>query len=138
MKHGSWGGPAGCEPARAPVCAFFIPVWYVPSVAPGCDPVLRVPRHLEVQQSTTPQSAFVGGREEVLLSVEYLVETGAASPSVSLTTASDGSSSTWTDSTPAVGYHVQEDLLRVKAGTKLTLAVNNVDARVRWCESICC
>jgi hypothetical protein len=100
--------------------------------------MLRVPRHLEVQQSTTPQSAFVGGNEEVLLSVEYLVETGAASPSVSLTTASDGSSSTWTDSTPALGYHVQEALLRVKAGTKLTLAVVNVDARVIWCESIYC
>ncbi len=55
-----------------------------------------------------------------------------------VTTTSDGASATWGDDAPSAGYHVQEALLSVTPGTKVTLDVNNATARLRWCETICC
>jgi hypothetical protein len=122
----------GCPPP-----CVYVPVVWVPVQQACCDRI-TVPRDLNADPTQTPQQSLVGGSEQVSLSLEYLVETGAVSPSVTLTTTSDGATATWSDTTPAVGYHVQEALLSVKAGTKVSLTVNNVTARLRWCERICC
>jgi hypothetical protein len=114
-----------------------VPVVWVPAPQACCDTII-VPRDLDADPTDASEQTLVGGSEQVSLSLEYLVETGAVSPSVKLTTTSDGASGTWSDTTPAVGYHVQEALLSVKPGTKVLLEVNNVTARLRWCERICC
>jgi len=114
------------------------PYVFVPMAWPCCD-TLTVPRDLSADATNTTATGLVGGSQSVSLSVEYLVDSGAASPSVKVTLAApDGTSSDWTDSAPVAGYHVQEALLSAKAGTKLTLTVNNVTARLRWCEHVCC
>jgi hypothetical protein len=116
----------------------YVPVVWVP-VEGACCERITVPRDLAADPKNASANALVGGSEQVSLSLEYLVETGAASPSVTLTTTSDGATATWSDTTPAVGYHVQEALLlSVKPGTKISLVVNNVTARLRWCEKVCC
>jgi hypothetical protein len=136
MYSGFKNYPSCCQP-----CPPYIYV-YVPmicaSTQPDCCETMKVLHDLDVQQSNTPQTALIGGSEDVSLSIEYLVESGASSPSVTLTTTSDGTTSTWSATAPDVGYHVEEGALTVKPGTKVTLAVNNVTARVRWCETICC
>jgi hypothetical protein len=104
---------------------------------PCCEAVV-VTREIEVDSTTPSKDGLVGGSSQVSLSLEYLVDAGAASPSVTLTTVTDGTSATWSDTAPATGYTVQQAVLSVKPGTKLTLAVNNAMARVRWCETVCC
>ena len=115
----------------------YVPVVWVPMPPARCD-TIRIPRDLDADQKAASQQALIGGVDPVSVSVEYLVESGAASPSVTLTTTSNGTSSTWSDASPAVGYHVQEALLSLKPGTKVNVTVNNVTARVRWCETVCC
>ena len=115
----------------------YVPVVWVPC-PPACCERITVPRDLAADAKNSSAQALAGGSEQVSLSIEYLVETGASSPSVKVTTTSDGSTATWSDTTPAVGYHVQEGFLSVNPGTKISLDVNNLTARIRWCERICC
>src|SRR5262245_10067789 len=121
-----------CYQVCAPPCFVYVPVVWVPN--PCCEPV-TIPRDLTADAKNQSATGLAGGSEQVSLSLEYLVESGAASPSVKLTlTSPDGTTSDWSDTSPSVGYHVQEGLLSAKAGTKLSLTVNNVTARLRWCE----
>jgi len=124
----------GCQP---PCGTFYLPVVWVQAPQACCD-VITVPRDLNADPASASQTGLVGGADKVSLAIEYLVETGAASPSVSLTVISDGVNSTWSDATPTVGYHVQEAVLTVNPGTKVSITVNNVTARLRWCERVCC
>ena len=39
---------------------------------------------------------------------------------------------------PAEGYTVRQAVLSASPGTKVTLAVHNAVARLRWCELVCC
>jgi hypothetical protein len=114
-----------------------VPVVWIPVQQACCESTL-IPRDLDADPKNASQQTLVGGSTQVSLSLEYLVETGAVSPSVTLTTTSEGASATWSDTAPAVGYHVREGLLSVTAGTKVTLTVNNATARLRWCERVCC
>ena len=124
-------GYSSCCP---PPCQYV----FVPMVWP-CGDTVTVPRDLSADATTTTATGLVGGSQPASLSVEYLVDSGASSPSVKITLAApDGTTSDWSDTAPAAGYHVQEALITAKPGTKLTLAVNNVTARVRWCERVCC
>ena len=125
--------PCHCPP---PPCVY-VPVVWVPM--PACCETITVPRDLTADAKTATQTSLVGGADQVSLSVEYLVPQGAASPSVKVSaTAPDGTISGWSTNTPSAGYHVQEAVLSVQAGTMLTLAVKSATARVRWCERICC
>lgn len=114
-----------------------VPVVWVPM--PACCETITIPRDLTADAKTATQTSLVGGADQVSLSVEYLVPQGAASPSVKVSaTAPDGTISDWSAKTPTAGYHVQEAILSVQAGTTVTLAVKSATARVRWCERICC
>jgi hypothetical protein len=121
-----------------PGCAtVYVPMVWIPAPQACCE-TITVPRDLDVDPSNASQQGLVGGASQISLTLEYLVETGASSPSVTLTTTSDGVSSTWSDTTPTVGYHVQQAVLSVAPGTKVSIDVNNVTARLRWCERVCC
>jgi 6,7-dimethyl-8-ribityllumazine synthase len=93
---------------------------------------------IAVDATTTTKDALVGGAAPVRLTVEYLVDTGVTDAVVTLTIVTDGTTTTWTDTSSAVGYHVNDQLAAVKPGSKLTLTVTDALARVRWCETICC
>jgi hypothetical protein len=95
-------------------------------------------REIDADTATPSKDGLVGGARAVFLSLEYLVDAGAPAPTVSVTTASGGSSATWSDATPPVGYTVRQAVLSAAPGTKVTLAVNNATARLRWCELVCC
>ena len=101
-------------------------------------PALLVAREIDADTATPASDGLVGGARPVFLSLEYLVDAGAASPTVKVTTAAGGSSATWSDDTPAEGYTVRQAVLSAAPGTKVTLAVNNAIARLRWCELVCC
>jgi hypothetical protein len=101
-------------------------------------PAMLLAREVDVDTTTPSKDGMVGGSRTVSLSIEYLVDAGAASPSVKLTTTVGSSSATWSDDTPAEGYTVHQAVLNAAPGTKVTLAVNNALARLRWCELVCC
>ena len=124
------GYPAACG-------AVYVPMVWVPAPQACCE-TITVPRDLAADATNTSQNGLVGGSGQVSLSLEYLVETGASSPTVTVNTTSDGVNATWSDDTPTVGYHVLEALLSVKPGTKVSITVNNATARLRWCERVCC
>ncbi len=104
----------------------------------GFYPAMLLAREIDADTATPSKDGLVGGSRPAFLSVEYLVDAGASSPSVKITTAAGGSSATWTDDTPPQGYTVRQAVLSAAPGTKVTLAVNNVTARLRWCELVCC
>ena len=118
----------------------YVPVYLVPVEQHCCNggSPMRLPHSIEAGEASSPQTVIVGGTSEVSLSVEYLIEDGAASPAVKVTTAFEGGTSTWSGADTAPGYHVKDALLSAKPGTKVTLAVTEAMARIRWCEAICC
>jgi hypothetical protein len=137
MHTGNWNCCSYYHGHSAACGAVYVPmVWQAPPQA--CCETITVPRDLDVDPKNASQQALVGGTGQVSLSLEYLVEAGASSPSVTLSTTSDGVNSTWSDDTPAVGYHVHEALLSLKPGTKVSINATNVTARLRWCERVCC
>lgn len=97
-----------------------------------------VPRELEVDAASSPQTGLVGGRADARLTLEYLVDPGAAAAKIEVTLESEGTTSTWSATSLDEGYHSEEGLLSAPAGTKVTVAVTEASARVRWCERICC
>lgn len=108
---------------------------------PSCHyiyPAMLVAREIDVDAAAPSREGLVGGARPVFLSLEYLVDAGAAAPAVKVTTTAAGSSATWSDDTPAEGYTVRQAVLSAAPGTKVTLAVNNAIARLRWCELVCC
>jgi hypothetical protein len=118
----------------------YVPVYLVPVEQHCCNggSPMRLPHSIEADEASTSQTVIVGGTGEVSLSIEYLIEDGAAAPTVKVTTAFGGGTSTWSAADTAPGYHVEDALLSVKPGTKVTLAVTEAMARIRWCEAICC
>lgn len=95
-------------------------------------------REVDADASAPSKDGMVGGERQVFLSLEYIVDAGAASPTVKVTTAAGSSSATWSDDAPSEGYTVRQAVLSAAPGTKVTLAVNNATARLRWCELVCC
>lgn len=147
----SWMHHHGCMPMPGQWIAqpgwIYWPV-YVPVACPppaatepegACDE-LAVPREIEARGDAKGE-ALVGGREEVRLTLEYLVEAEAVDTTVTVTARQpEGTISTWTDSGAGAGFHLQERFLAAAPGTKLALEVADarVTARLRWCETICC
>lgn len=134
-------GPCGwAQPHPGPV-VYLLPMVYPAPVPPCCGShaqTVTVTHELEADGASSPQEALIGGTRPSHLSLEYLVEAGAAAPEVKVTLTSDGTSSTWTDSGIAEGYHVNESFLTAQPGTKVKLEVTDAMARLRWCESVCC
>jgi hypothetical protein len=121
-------------------CTAYVPVVFVPVAMQCCDGgyPMKVPHSVEADSATSSQAVIVGGKSEVSLSLEYLIEDGAASPAVKVTASFEGATSTWSDVDTAPGYHVKDALMSAKPGTKVTIDVTEAMARLRWCETICC
>ena len=122
MYTGYWNDGCGGQP---PDCRY-------------AAPAMVLAREIDADTATPSKDGLVGGARPVFLSIEYLVDAGAASPTVKVTTAAGGSNATWSDDTPVEGYTVRQSLLGATPGTKVTLTVNNAIARLRWCELVCC
>ena len=123
------GGPPPCV---------YVPVVWVP-IQPTCCDGITVPRDLD----TDPRTRRNRRLWEVPKRFRCRSNIWSRGRGITVgdvpTTTSNGAIATWSDTAPAVGYHVQEAvLLLVKAGTKVSLSVNNVTARLRWCERVCC
>ncbi len=87
-------------------------------------------------------TAFIGGGCCVHLSIEYMPATPLA-PSAGIVAVmvvdSDKTVMAWARLVGAdAGYKIQEDIITTYAGAKLTVVVDNVIARVRWCEVFSC
>jgi hypothetical protein len=93
---------------------------------------------ISVDATTTSRDALIGGTSPARLTCEYFVDTGASSPAVTVTIVTDGTTTTWTDTGIAAGYHVNDHVATAKPGSKVTLSATNALARLRWCETICC
>jgi hypothetical protein len=101
-------------------------------------PVLERPTKTAIGMGT----AFIGGGCCVHLSIEYMPATPLA-PSAGIVAVivvdSDKTVMAWARLVGAeAGYKIQEDIITTYAGAKLTVVVNNVIARVRWCEVFSC
>jgi hypothetical protein len=127
----------GCVP-QCFVALVPVPVCYGPP-AP-CQPCTEivVPRELEVDPANSPRNGLVGGHADAHLTLEYLVEDGAAAPAVEVSLKSNGTTTTWSATDVDPGYHVEEGFLPAPPGTRVTVTVTDASARLRWCERICC
>ena len=121
-----------------PRCAPPVPHGLVPVLLVMPQPVHSHPRHLEVDTTTTSRVGVTGGDTPARFTLEYYVDAGTESASVTLTLLSNGQTTTWSDSNVAAGYHVQQQLSPMPPGTKVTLQASNALARLRWCETFCC
>jgi len=119
-------------------CGHYGPPQYVYSYGCGCGVPMVSAYELSVASGGPDAQALVGSANPVHLSLEYLVDDGASSPSVKVTTASDGSTSAYEETPPAAGFQVKSDFMTVQPGTKVTLAATEAAARLRWCETFCC
>ena len=72
------------------------------------------------------------------LSLEYVVDDGATTPSVSVATAAGGKYLELEETTPGAGYQVKRDFMTIQPGTKVTIDATETAARLRWCETFCC
>lgn len=130
----------GCQPWGGPYYVAFIAV-PVPCAPVDCKPAcseMVVPREIDVDPAGSPKQGFVGGHSDTHLTLEYLVDAGAASPSVEVKLQSGGTTQTWTATDLAEGYHVEDAFLAADAGSKVSISVTDAVARLRWCERICC
>jgi len=103
-----------------------------------CGQAMVSPYELAVASGGASAQAFVGGTTQVRLSLEYVVDDGASSPSIKVTTVSAGSTSTWEETAPPSGYQVKSDFINLQPGAKVTLDATEAAARLRWCETFCC
>lgn len=99
---------------------------------------LALPQEVSVDSVTNMKDVMIGGTTHASLTLEYVPDAGATSPSVKVTVAIGGSTSTWQETSMTDGYHVKSKLLSVEPGSKVTLEVTEAMARLRWCETICC
>ena len=97
-----------------------------------------LPREIAVDAANPSRSDIIGGRADSTLTIEYVVNPGAAAPSVEVELVAAGSTATWTATELGEGYHAHEAVLQAVAGTMVTLTVAEGIARLRWCERICC
>jgi len=97
---------------------------------------MKLPQEL-LADSTTPSSeSFIGGSQNVSLSLEYL-KTGAT-PSAKVTITESGTTSTWDITTMPDDYQIKENFSTVSPGANVKLDVVDCTARLRWCEIVCC
>ncbi|QEX20387.1 hypothetical protein FRZ61_03040 [Hypericibacter adhaerens] len=128
----------GCQNWSGPYyLALILPVPCMPSDCKPCSELV-VPREIEVDAASSPQQGFVGGHGETHLTLEYLVDAGAAAPAVEIKLETGGTTQTWSATDLAEGYHVEDGFLAAEAGTKVSISVTDALARLRWCERICC
>jgi hypothetical protein len=119
MGYMGYLGHMGCAPCWAPAWAWILL------------------NELEADSTSTSAAAFTGEGGASSAWVEYWVDKSAASPAVTVTIDSGGTTTTWTATALTPGFHVRR-FGSVPRGSMLTLTVTGVMARLRWCEPVCC
>lgn len=97
---------------------------------------MKLPQELLADSTSLTNQIFIGGSEDVSLSLEYL-KTGAA-PTVKVTITEDGSTSAWDITTIPDEYQIKKNFSTVSPGAEVKLDVTDCTARLRWCEVVCC
>lgn len=112
-----------CQPAHMCQCAK--PLSY-----------MKLPQEIVADATTTTKNAFIGGLEDVSLSLEYL-KTGTT-PTLKVTITENGSTAAWDITTIPDAYQIKENFTTVSPGAVIKLEVADCTARLRWCEVVCC
>jgi hypothetical protein len=129
--HGDWWGP--------PPYGWFgrMPYPFMPF------PYMPMGRHHDtmsfletVDPGTSPREIIVGGSSPTPVTLEYMPTDGATTPTITLKTTGSGATITWADNAVTAGYHLLKDVCTVQPGTKITIEVKEVVARIRWRETI--
>jgi hypothetical protein len=89
-----------------------------------------------IDPTTSPKEFIVGGSSSTAITLEYMPTDGATTPSIMMKTTGSGATIAWTDSAVTAGYHLLPDVYTVQPGTKITIEVKEVVARIRWWETI--
>lgn len=97
---------------------------------------MKMPQELFIETSPPPKKAFVGGVEDVTLTLEYM-KTGA-NPDVKVTITGTDGTTVWKISSIPDGYHVKDNFATVSPSSEIQIEVTNCTARLRWCEVIPC
>ncbi len=128
----------GYNPYFMPACCSACSMPYNQCTCGGKTSVL-IPEELAVDTTTTPKETFIGGSEDVNLTLEYMSDGGTpATRNVTLTINSAGSTTVWTETNIADGYHIKNEFASIPPGATVELAVTDCKARLRWCETVCC
>lgn len=97
---------------------------------------MLMPREISVDPGT--QEAFIGGAQDVNLTLEYKPVSGATSPGVKITVTDSDGTSEWNVTSIPDGFHVKSDFASVVPGCTVTLETTECMARLRWCELVSC
>lgn len=135
------GHHACCAPQPSCVPAWCMPVILVPLPWPWPWPwpwPQTLVREIAVDAASPSAEGLIGGAGPVRLTLEYLVEPGAAAPELRIGVASGGAMTDWQATALTPGYRTLEPLGPVAAGSKVILKATDALARLRWCETVCC
>ncbi|MEI6669604.1 MAG: hypothetical protein WCP29_15760 [Acidobacteriota bacterium] len=88
----------------------------------------------QVDPAASPKVIIIGGASPSALTLEYLPVDGAVAPSVKVTVAGPGLTTTLEDAAVTAGYHIKPRFQTVDPGTTVTVVVTECIARLRWCE----
>jgi len=97
---------------------------------------MKLPQELFVDSTSSPKETFVGGVEDLRLTLEYM-KTGT-SPHAKITITDADGTTVWDITTIPDGYHVKEEFATVSPGSKVKIEVTDCTARLRWCEIVSC
>ncbi|OQZ05082.1 MAG: hypothetical protein B6D34_00585 [Candidatus Brocadia sp. UTAMX1] len=124
--------------------------YFTPSCCPACsmpynlctcsnETLMMIPEDLAVDTAISTRDTFVGGIEDVNLTLEYMSDGGTpGTRTVTITITSGGGTTVWKETNIADGYHVKDDFASIQPGANVKIEVADCKARLRWCETICC
>ncbi|HTS63228.1 MAG TPA: hypothetical protein VMH28_14470 [Candidatus Acidoferrales bacterium] len=95
-----------------------------------------MPEELTADSTTTTANAVAGGAEPVHLSLEYEADSGASSPSITVTITDSAGTAVWNLTGFPTGYHHKRDFARAEPGAQLKLQVTGTTAHLRWFELV--
>jgi hypothetical protein len=96
----------------------------------------HIAKELTADSSTTSATAVAGGAEPAHLFLEYEADSGASSPSVTVTITDSSETAVWTLTGFPSGFHVKRGFARVQPGAQLKLQVASTTAHLRWFEFV--
>ena len=143
------GCSAGQQPEFSPP-AYYWPHWppyYAPAPPewPAPEPPHSHGHHEEhihmankevvADSKTTSTQAVIGGTKDVHLTLEYAVDSSAASPSVAVSISDLAGTTVFKAATIAPGFHVKEAFASAAAGATVKLDVSECTAQLKWFEN---
>jgi len=128
-SHGMYVQPPST--AWWPWYAGWQPAWQIPEHE-HYHP--SIPKELDVDDTTTSASAMVGGVEAAHLSLEYEADSGASSPSITVTITDSSGTAAWNLTNLPAGFQVKREFARVDPGAQLKVQGTQVTAHLRWFE----